>query len=254
MEYKKRAEEAIIYFNSYWKLNKLTISLPIANIITSRQDVAQIQSFLSSRKFYSAPIDGLWGASTDWAYEAFKEKVKTGKVVPFRTDTVNNVPHLKTIYPRYKDIESYYGKISDIQSNITSITPAYKHYLAWSVRQSPKTIQCHKKIADVYSTILEEVLKAYGVDNIHKLGLDLFGGSFVSPPRKMRGGTEISTHSYGIAFDYNPEANQLKWGRDKAVFAKPEYADFMDIWSKYGAINLGECKGYDFQHFQFSTF
>jgi hypothetical protein len=254
MNYKEKALEAVVYFNNYWKLNKLNTPSIIPNIITSRQDVAQIQTFLTSQHFNAGKIDGLWGEQTDSAYNMFIEKKKTGKIVNFRTDTTNNVTYLKTPYPKYKDIESFYGKLEDINKNIVTVTLPYKHILAWNTRQTVTKTSCHKKISDVYTTILEETLLTYGLDEIHKLGLDLFGGGFISPPRKMRGGSEVSTHSYGIAFDYNPENNQLKWGRDKAVFATPEYADWMDIWNKHGAINIGETKNYDFQHFQFSTF
>lgn len=254
MTYKEKALEAVVYFNNYWKTNKLNTPSLIPDIIGSRQDVAQIQSFLLSQHFNAGKVDGLWGEQTDIAYNMFKEKTKTGKIVNFRTDTTNNVTYLKTEYPSYKNIESYYGKIEDISKNIVTVSVPFKHILAWNPRQVVNKVSCHKKIASVYTTILEETLATYGLDEIHKLGIDLFGGSFVSPPRKMRGGSEWSTHCYGISFDYNPEANQLKWGRDKAVFATPEYADFMDIWNKYGAINIGECKGYDYMHMQFSTF
>jgi len=254
MNYKEKAEQAYAYLENYWKFNKLDFSEPIPNILESRQKVAKMQTFLATLNSRVGKIDGLWGENTDSAYDIFIEKQKKGKVLSFRTDTVNNVPHLKTPYPRYKDIELFYGKLADIPKNIVTIKIPYKHYLAWNTHKSVTKVSCHKKISDVYLNILEETLKIYGQNNIHKLGLDLFGGCYVAPPRKMRGGNNISTHSYGIAFDYNPENNQLKWGREKAVFAKPDYADWMDIWSNNGAINLGETKNYDWQHFQFNTF
>ena len=44
---------------------------------------------------------------------------------------------------------------------------------------------------------------------IHRLRLDVWGGCL--NVRKMRGGTRNSMHSWGIALDYDPQNNQLKW-------------------------------------------
>jgi len=98
---------------------------------------------------------------------------------------------------------------------------------------------------------MEEVKSIYSSKDIKTLGLDLYGGCLANPPRSMKGGSKPSTHNWGIAFDFNPSQNQLRWGRDQAVFATPDYAEFMDAWNKQGAFNLGEIKNYDWMHFQF---
>jgi hypothetical protein len=66
----------------------------------------------------------------------------------------------------------------------------------------------------------------------------------------MRGGTKWSTHSWGIAIDYDPERNRLNWGRDKASFAKPEYGDWWKIWEKEGWVSLGRTRNFDWMHIQ----
>ena len=69
----------------------------------------------------------------------------------------------------------------------------------------------------------------------------------------MRGAKTWSMHAYGIAVDLDPERNQLKWGRDKAVFARPEYVPFWNIVESEGATSLGRARNYDWMHFQFAN-
>lgn len=239
MSYQETAQKAIEYF----KTNKLLSNPTIKNI----------QSYLKDNHYNSGKADGFWGPQTDSAYSTFIEKRTNGKVVAFRSDNHDSTPYItkNSVYPSYNEIQSYYGTLAEIPSKIVTVTLPYKHYLSWNPSKSITKVSCHKLIADRYLSILEKVNTTYG-KNIHKLRLDLFGGSWANPARKMRGGSLISVHSYGIAFDYDPDHNQLKWGRDKAAFATPDYYDWMSIWSEEGAFNLGDLKNYDYMHFQFS--
>jgi hypothetical protein len=69
----------------------------------------------------------------------------------------------------------------------------------------------------------------------------------------MRGGTALSMHAWGIAVDLDPINNQLRWGKDRASFARPEYLPFWKIVEAHGATSLGRAKNYDWMHFQFAT-
>ena len=66
----------------------------------------------------------------------------------------------------------------------------------------------------------------------------------------MRGGTRWSTHAWGIAIDYDPDRNQLKWGRDRAAFARPEYDAWWRLWEEEGWVSLGRTRNYDWMHVQ----
>ena len=241
MSYKKQAEEAIKYF--------------INNNILSNPTIKDIQQYLLEHKINAGKIDGYWGPQTDWAFEAFKlvQKNTKSSTILFRNDTSNDFKYLykASKFPLYKDIENYFGKLVDIKSNLVTFSVPYTHKLAWNKASKINKVTTHKLVKDAYLNVLETTLKVYGANNISKLHLDVFGGCFSDPPRKMRGGSQWSTHSWGIAFDYDPDNNQLAWGRDKAEFAHPDYKDWSDAWSNNGAFNLGELKNYDWMHYQF---
>jgi hypothetical protein len=78
----------------------------------------------------------------------------------------------------------------------------------------------------------------------------LFGGCL--NVRRMRGGSAWSMHSWGIAFDFDPDRNQLRWGRDRAAFAKPEYNKWFELWEEEGAVSLGRVRNFDWMHVQFA--
>ena len=66
----------------------------------------------------------------------------------------------------------------------------------------------------------------------------------------MRGGTQYSMHSWGIAIDFDPERNQLNWGRDRARLAAADCVPFWDIWEAEGWVSLGRARNFDWMHVQ----
>lgn len=120
--------------------------------------------------------------------------------------------------------------------------------LAWDVKTKVTKMRCHKLVATRFELVFKELLEVYGLEKIHELGIDLFGGCFNF--RQMRGGTDYSRHSWGIAIDLHPAANGLKVPFAKALFSKPEYNELHRIFEKYGFGNLGKMKNYDSMHFE----
>jgi hypothetical protein len=103
-------------------------------------------------------------------------------------------------------------------------------------------------VANNFLNVFNELLSTYGYDKIVELGIDLYGGCFNY--RKMRGGTDWSKHSWGVAIDLDPERNLLKETSKTARFARLEYKKMIDIFYKNGFIGLGVEKNFDWMHFE----
>jgi len=128
---------------------------------------------------------------------------------------------------------------------VTSFPPPYPMYFG---SQIVTKIRCHVLVKDQLVKIFDEILKTYGLKDIKKLGLDLYSGCYY--PRLKRNGSTASIHSWGIAIDINAGPNGNLTPTSKALFAKPVYKPFIDIWYKHGFKSFGKEKGRDWMHFQ----
>jgi len=142
------------------------------------------------------------------------------------------------------EISRFYGEKGE---NQVLIDLPYPMVLAWDTKIVIHRMSCHKKCAESFKAMFQDILDHYGIKEIERLGLNKFGGCL--NVRKMRGGSEWSHHSWGAVIDIDPENNQLKWGKTKAFLARPEYKAFWDIVYSYGMTGLGPEKNYDFMHF-----
>ena len=147
-----------------------------------------------------------------------------------------------------KQIIQIYGQPNQQGSYLTTIQLPFPMRLAWDKKTSVTKMRVHKKAAQDFINVFNELLAVYGLAKIQALGIDLFGGCFNF--RAMRGGSDYSRHSWGIAIDLDPERNQLKETSKTARFARPEYKPMIDIFYKYGFVNLGVEKNYDWMHFE----
>jgi len=141
-----------------------------------------------------------------------------------------------------------YGKPDPNGGYLVSIDLPYPMRLAWDKKTTVNKMRCHKLVANKFKAVFTELLEVYGLEKIQELGIDLFGGCFNL--RVMRGGSEYSRHSWGVAIDLDPERNLLKETSKTARFARPEYKKMIDIFYKHGFVSLGREKNYDWMHFQ----
>lgn len=143
-----------------------------------------------------------------------------------------------------------YGKPNQQGSYLTTIKLPYPMRLAWDTKTKVTKMRCHKLVADDFLGVFNDILEHYGYEKIVELGIDLFGGCFNF--RAMRGGSDYSRHSWGIAIDLDPERNKLKETSKTARFARPEYKEMIDIFYRHGFVSLGREKNYDWMHFEIS--
>jgi hypothetical protein len=233
--------------------------IPCDKWALARRLLAVEQLFYKSLKLYSGPIDGQEGPDTKYAREQYEAKQvttwrdtveETIKVAPEAAPVVKApvaAPSNKTAWPRQSGCGSFYGGVGTNQA--TAIMP-YEMCLAWETKSKVTKFSCHKKVKEPIERIFGRTLDYYGYEKIKELRLHYWGGCL--NVRKMRGGSSWSMHAWGIAVDMDPDRNQLKWGRDRAVFAKPEYKKFWEFVYDEGAISLGIERNYDWMHFQFA--
>lgn len=144
-----------------------------------------------------------------------------------------------------------FGKPNEKGTYLSVINLPYPMRLAWDKNTKVKTIRCNKLLADNFINVFKDLLNHYGLEKIQELGIDLYGGCFNF--RQMRGGSDYSRHSWGIAIDLDPERNQLKETKKTARFARPEYKAMIDIFYKNGFVSLGVEKNYDWMHFEIKS-
>jgi hypothetical protein len=153
--------------------------------------------------------------------------------------------------PTTAQLTAKFGKANPTgKGYLVYIDLPYPMRIAWDRKKKIKRFQCHKLVAQAFLNVFNELLVHYGYDRLVELGIDLYGGCFNY--REMRGGTELSTHSWGIAIDLDPDRNLLHESAKTARFARPEYKPMMDIFYGHGFINLGMEKNFDFMHFQYN--
>ncbi|QPB18736.1 M15 family metallopeptidase [Rhizobium sp. 007] len=155
-----------------------------------------------------------------------------------------------TEWPTQSGVRSFFGEPGSPQATAGMVDLAYPMKIAWDKSQVIRRFRCHAKVGAPLERIFQKMLAHYGAADVSRLALDIFGGCYNYRP--MRGGKSWSMHAFGIAVDLDPENNQLKWGRDRAKFAKPEYVPFWNIVESEGAVSLGRVANRDFMHFQFA--
>lgn len=136
-------------------------------------------------------------------------------------------------------------------TNLIQMPLPFPMRIAWDTNTTVNRIQVHKLVAPKLEEALKEILSVYGLPEIQKLGIDLFGGCYNY--RKMRGGSDWSRHAWGIAIDLDPAHNPLKASSKTAQFAKPAYKNMIDIFYKHGFLSLGREKNYDWMHFEIAS-
>ncbi len=195
----------------------------------------------------AGPVDGLWGPQTSYAFDELVARRNNGHATPSWRPEELVVPNPND-WPSQSDEADIIRRYGEPGENQARIRLPYTHRLSWDTGTQINSFQCHELVHDSLLRVLTRVLDHYGTDEIKKLRLDLWGGCL--NVRAMRGGTRRSMHSWGIAVDYDPNRNALGWGRDRAAFARPEYAAWWRFWEEEGWTSLGRTRNIDWMHVQ----
>ena len=231
-KFSKEASYKYYNFPKNWEDEKIVIGVIQVAAIRSNIEVGE--------------IDGLWGNMTQGAYEQLlkKDSLHVKKPDVFQ---IVNVKKRYNDWPKqdYGSMVKFYGGVG---TNQTTLQLPYEMILAWDLDSKVSKMTCHEKVHDSLKRIFQNTLDHYGFETIKELRLNRFGGCL--NVRKMRGGSSWSIHSWGAAVDIDPDRNQLKWGRDKAFFSRPEYEPFWKIVESEGWTSLGKTRDYDWMHIQ----
>ena len=180
-------------------------------------------------------VDGVEGVMTQYGWEQFQNKQRRGRAADGPRST-------SPAFCKQSDTAKFYGAPG---TNHTTITPPYRLFYG----DSPvRSMTINAKCAQSAVRAMQAILDHYGADRIHTLGLDRYGGCYNN--RVMRGGTKLSMHAYACAIDWDPARNPLRADHRTAVFAKPEYAAFLDAWEAEGWTSLGRARDFDWMHVQ----
>jgi hypothetical protein len=218
-----------------------------------RKLVACLQLFAREASIETGPIDGFWGPQTSFAADSLKFHERTGKLPPNWRDGEVRPPRNPNRWPKedQKALDAFFGPhgLPEGRSpELARVEVPWKLKLAWNPRDTTTRIACNRAVAESLSRVLARVHDSYGEKEIRDLRLDLYGGCY--NPRRKRGGSSLSTHSWAIAVDWDPDGNQLRWGRDRARMARPEYDEWWDAWEDEGWHSLGRARNFDWMHIQ----
>lgn len=229
-----------------------------------------LQSRLTAHGYSPGPIDGQIGPNTIAAIRAFEKRHKlpvngtadelvvralrapasavTPKemsAIPDRDVDPKSSVVVANDWPRQAHVNSFYGNVG---TNQTRIEIPFDMFLAWDPARRIRKMTLHKKVAPSAERVLNEIAEIYPSEDRRALGLHLFGGSL--NVRRMRGGSRYSMHSWGIAIDFDPLRNRLKWKSPRARLSHPDALPFWEAWEAEGWLSLGRARNFDWMHVQ----
>ena len=153
---------------------------------------------------------------------------------------------LDQIVATFGDILSYIGADGTLSSNwqrdYLALTPLpFTIPLSWDRTKVVSQLLCHVKLREVFPAVLTAV-----VDRGLQAQITTYGGCFNFRPKRTSG--KLSTHSWGIAIDLNPETN----AQGSAGNMSPAVVEtFQEFGFKWGGDWPRGNK--DPMHFQFCT-
>ena len=156
-------------------------------------------------------------------------------------------PHgLEAILAEFGDIYSYLRDDGTLEARwetdqLARAVLPFPIPLSWDPAKPARSVYCHRLLVPVFPAVLQEIERRGLRDQVRT-----FGGCFNF--RAKRSGSKLSTHSWGIAIDLNPETNVMGGAGDMP-------ADIVDAFESHGFTWGGRWsgRGKDPMHFQFCS-
>lgn len=209
--------------------------------------VAAAQVALKGVGFDPGPVDGLYGARTDTAFDLWS-LANRGTIYTRPHDVPGPSVPDPGRWPAERDLRVWFGPPASYACTAGRVDVPWRMVLAWDTRKAVQTILCHAEVERSLARILERVADEHSRAEIEALGLHLFGGCY--NPRKKRGGTSWSTHAWGIALDFDPLRNRLRQTAETARLAQPDARRWWAAWEDESWTSLGRAKNFDWMHVQ----
>jgi len=193
----------------------------------------------------AATLDFWWGPETDYHADQLWREIQ-GIEQPTRPDETDDPPPSPRCWkPSDRQMIAAYGRPG---SHLETVDLPFAVRLSWDPNTIVTRTSVHPLIAQRFTRALTSIRERFTREERANMGLDLFGGGYNK--RTKRGGSTWSAHAFAVAFDWDPDNNRLRWGRDRARFAQPEYRAWWHCWEEQGFIGLGPCFDFDWMHVQ----
>jgi hypothetical protein len=162
-------------------------------------------------------------------------------------DPPSAAPHgLDEIIAAFGDIHAYVAADGQLEARwqlgfLERIHLPFSLCLSWDQSRSITQMTCHRRLSGIFSLVFSRIQERELQGKITS-----FGGCFAFRPQRT--GRRLSSHSWGIAIDLNPESNEQGsvGNMDAAIIAI-----FRDAGFEWGGDWHG--KSCDPMHFQFCT-
>lgn len=213
------------------ELDTMRVKWPV-----ERRVVAYQQARLVAAGFAPGDVDGLIGPQTEYALEQWELALGGHPPETWRDALPEG--------DNYAAMVRAYGVPGSAPT--AQFTLPYPMRLAWDLNVEVTRVTLHESVGDSAMGVLREVLAEYGPEGIVLNGFDLYGGGL--NVRRKRGGTQWSTHAWGVAMDFDPARNRLRWHADRAHLAKPQCALWWELWEAAGWVSLGRKRDFDWMH------
>lgn len=214
-----------------------------------RKTIACLQAYATAEDCDVGVIDGWWGPSTEEGVRQLMMKLR-GEADWDWADIVPGTANPNG-FPLESDVTAFFGPHGvpgGREPPLERIPSPWPMKISFNLSLRRTSFRVHQKAAPSLKRVLDKIHAAYSDAQKSEIGIDIFGGDYV--PRRIRNGTRWSMHSWGIAFDFDPDRNGMEMGHSNSRLAQRDAVPFWDAWESEGWYSLGRQRGFDYMHIQ----